>query len=76
MKLNKSLKPYLTKFLLVIPFSIVMSLVGIALGNGFNNGWFFNWAKSLLFMIPIGYVCASVFIPISQKIISKIEWKD
>jgi len=75
MKLSNSLKPVITKMLLVIPFSIVMSLVAIATGPGFMNGWLVKWLKSLLIMMPVGYLCALIFVPISQTIISKIEWK-
>jgi hypothetical protein len=69
------MKPVVSKLLLVIPFSIAMSLLGIALGTGFVDGWFLKWLKSLLIMMPFGYLCAIVFLPLSQKIISKIEWK-
>lgn len=75
MKLNKSLKPFLSMILLVVPFSIVMSLAGVSIGLGFVNGWFFNWLKSLLIMMPIGYLCALIFLPVSQKVMSKIEWQ-
>jgi uncharacterized membrane protein len=74
MKLNKALKPTISKLLLVIPFSIVMSLLGIALGSGFVDGWFIKWLKGLLIIIPIGYLCALIFLPFSQTIISKIKW--
>jgi hypothetical protein len=47
MKLNSSMKPVVSKLLLVIPFSIAMSLLGIALGTGFVDGWFLKWLKSL-----------------------------
>jgi hypothetical protein len=75
MKLNKALKPVISKLLLVIPFSIVMSLIGIAFGSGFIDGWFVKWLKGLLIMMPVGYLCALFFLPFSQTIISKIEWK-
>jgi hypothetical protein len=74
MKLNEALKPTISKLLLVIPFSIIMSLVGIATGSGFVDGWFLKWLKGLLIMIPIGYLCALIFLPLSQTIISKIKW--
>lgn len=76
MKLNKTIKPIISKLLLVIPFSTVMSLVGIALSSGFIDGWFIRWLKGLSIMMPVGYLCALIFLPLSQKIISKIEWKD
>lgn len=53
MKLNKSIKPTLSKLLLVIPFSFVMSLVGIATDSGFVEGWFLKWIKGLLILIPV-----------------------
>lgn len=61
---------------MVVPFSLVMSLVGILTSSGFIDGWFIKWLKNLLVMIPIGYLCAIIFLPLTQKIISKIEWKD
>lgn len=75
MTLNKSIKPTISKLLLVIPFSFVMSLVGIATGSGFVDGWFLKWIKGLLILIPVGYLCALIFLPFSQTIISKIKWK-
>ena len=75
MELNKTLKPIISKLLLVIPFSIIMSLVGIAAGSGFVDGWFIKWLKGLLIMMPVGYLCGLIFLPFSQTIISKIEWK-
>lgn len=75
MRLNKSIKPTISKLLLVIPFSFVMSLVGIATGSGFVDGWFLKWIKGLLILIPVGYLCALIFLPFSQTIISKIKWK-
>ena len=54
MKLNKSIKPTISKLLLVIPFSFVMSLVGIATDSGFVEGWFLKWIKGLLILIPVG----------------------
>jgi len=74
MKLNNSIKSTITKLLLVIPFSLVMSLVGIATGSGFVDGWFLKWFKSLLIIMPVGYLCALIFLPLSQTIISKIKW--
>jgi hypothetical protein len=74
MKLNKTLKPTISKLLLVIPFSIIMSLMGIAAGSGFVDSWFLKWLKGLLIMIPTGYLCALIFLPFSQIIISKIKW--
>jgi hypothetical protein len=67
MKLNEALKPTISKLLLVIPFSIIMSLLGIATGSGFVDGWFLKWLKGLLISIPIGYLCALIFLPFSQK---------
>jgi hypothetical protein len=52
-----------------------MSLVGIATGSGFVDGWFLKWVKGLLIMMPVGYLCALIFLPLSQTIIYKIEWK-
>jgi hypothetical protein len=52
-----------------------MSLVGIATGSGFVDGWFLKWIKGLLILIPVGYLCALIFLPFSQTIISKIKWK-
>jgi hypothetical protein len=75
MKLNEALKPTISKLLLVIPFSIIISLLGIATGSGFVDDWFLKWLKGLLIMIPIGYLCALVFLPFSQIIISKIKCK-
>jgi hypothetical protein len=51
-----------------------MSLVGIATGSGFVDGWFLKWFKSLLIIMPVGYLCALIFLPLSQTIISKIKW--
>jgi hypothetical protein len=76
MKLNKALKPTISKLLLVIPFSIIMFLVGIAAGgSGFVDGWFLEWLKGLLIMMLIGYLCALIFLPLSKTIISKIKCK-
>jgi hypothetical protein len=74
MKLNKTLKPTISKLLLVIPFSIIMSLMGIATGSGFVDNWFLKWLKGLLIMMPVGYLCALIYLPLSQTIISKIKW--
>jgi hypothetical protein len=38
-----------------------MSLVGIAAGSGFVDGWFLKWLKVLLITMPIGYLCALYF---------------
>jgi hypothetical protein len=76
MKLNKALKLTISKLLLlVIPFSIIMSLLDIGTGSGFVDGWFLTWLKGLLIMRPIGYQCALIFPPFSHIIISKIKWK-
>lgn len=75
MTVNIKYKQVIGKLLLVIPFSIIMSLVGIATGSGFVEGWFLKWFKGLLIMIPVGYLCALIFLPLSQTIISKIKWK-
>jgi hypothetical protein len=75
MKLNKTLKPAISKLLLVIPFSIIMSLVGIAIGPGFMDNWLLKWLNALLIMMPVGYLCTLIFLPLSQIIISKIEWQ-
>jgi hypothetical protein len=73
-KLNKTLKPTISKLLLVIPFSIIMSLLGIATGSGFVDGWFLKWLKGLVIMMPVGYLCVPIFLQLSQTIISKIKW--
>jgi hypothetical protein len=52
-----------------------MSLVDIATGSGFVDGWFLKWLKGLLIMMPIGYSFALIFVPLSQIIISKTQWK-
>lgn len=75
MNLNKRYKPIISKLLLVVPFSTVMSLAGIAIGYGFMQGWLMVWLKNLAAMMPIGYVCAMIFLPISQKIIANIKWE-
>ena len=76
MVINNRYKRVINKLLLVLPFSIVMSLVGIASGIGFTDGWVLKWLKNLIIMIPTGYLCAVVFLPLSEKIVTKIEWKD
>ncbi|MFT6200272.1 MAG: putative membrane protein [Vicingaceae bacterium] len=70
MKLNEALKPTISKLLLVILFSIIISLMGIATGSGFVDSWFL---KGLLIMMPIGYLFALIFLPLSQTTISKIK---
>jgi len=75
MTVNIKYKQVIGKSLLVIPFSLVMSLVGIATGSGFVEGWFLKWIKGLLILMPVGYLCALIFLPLSQTIISKIKWK-
>jgi F0F1-type ATP synthase assembly protein I len=74
MNLNKKYKPIISKLLLVVPFSVVMSLAGMASGYGFVQGWLLVWLKNLALMMPIGYICAMIFLPISQKIIANIQW--
>lgn len=75
MTLDKKFQPYVMNLLLVVPFSMVMSLVGLLLSSGFIEGWVSVWLKSLGVMIPIGYACGLVFVPLSQRLISKIAWK-
>ncbi|MFQ3173688.1 MAG: hypothetical protein ACI8W0_000785 [Flavobacterium sp.] len=51
-----------------------MSLLGIATGSGFVDGWFLKWLKGLVIMMPVGYLCVPIFLQLSQTIISKIKW--
>jgi uncharacterized membrane protein len=74
MTVNNKYKQVIGKALLVIPFSLVMSLVGIATGSGFVDGWLIKWLKGLLIIMPVGYLCVLIFLPLSQIIISKIKW--
>lgn len=75
MLLKKKYKSTIERMILVLPFCIVMSLFGVATSAGFVDGWFIKWTKSLLVLIPIGYLFALIFIPFSQRIISKIVWR-
>ncbi|MDW3195051.1 MAG: DUF2798 domain-containing protein [Cytophagales bacterium] len=60
---------------LAIPFSMVMSFIGMVISSGFFEGWIIAWLTNLLIMIPIAYLCGLIFVPMSQHIMSKINWK-
>ncbi len=73
--LSKKFKPVVMNLALAIPFSVVMSLVGIIWSAGFFQGWYIVWLKNLIVMIPLAYLCGLIFVPMAQKIVSKIKWK-
>lgn len=71
---NKYLK-YLNTLFVVLPMTLIMAFVAIALNYGFNDGWSYRLFNSWVLMAPVAYVTAFFIIPLAGTLTQKVASK-
>jgi hypothetical protein len=62
-------------FLVVVPMTLIMAVVGVIRTYGLGEGWLYKVINAYLVMMPVAYLSAFLIIPwarkLSEKLISK-----
>ena len=69
-------KKYLLAAFIILPMSMVMGFVGVFRNYGLNDGWFLVFLSTWATMFPIAYFAAMFIIPVANKLIEMIEFKE
>ena len=74
--LNVRYKKFIQAALVIGPMTMLMALVGVLRNYGWHNGWFVKVALTWITMFPIAYCFSLIVIPVANKVISKIDFKE
>lgn len=70
--MNQKYLKYINTLFVVLPMTLIMSIVGVTRNAGFSDYWILKVLSTWLIMFPVAYLAAFFIIPVANKLTHKV----